>query len=89
MLLIFSQTAIVKIDVDGIEHLILRGAQKVLTLASLATVLVEVNDDFQALAAEVSGLLGAAGFKLVERRHSDMFDGGAFDNTFNQIWVRA
>ena len=79
----------IKVDVDGIEHLILRGAEEVLMLPSLETVLVEVNDDFQALAAEVSGLLGAAGFKLVERRHSDMFDGGAFDNTFNQIWARA
>ncbi len=81
--------ALMKIDVDGIEHLILQGAQKVLNLASLGTVLVEVNDDFQALAAEVSSLLGEAGFKLVERRHSEMFEGGAFAATFNQNWVRA
>ena len=87
--LVSQPPSMIKIDVDGIEHLILRGAEEVLMLPSLETVLVEVNDDFQALAAEVSGLLGAAGFKLVERRHSDMFDGGAFDNTFNQIWVRA
>ena len=87
--LVSQPPSMIKIDVDGIEHLILRGAEEVLMLPSLATVLVEVHDDFQALAAEVSGLLGAAGFKLVERRHSDMFDGGAFDNTFNQIWVRA
>ncbi len=80
--------ALMKIDVDGIEHLILQGAQKVLNLASLGTVLVEVNDDFQALATEVSSLLGAAGFKLVERRHSEMFEGSAFAATFNQIWVR-
>lgn len=87
--LVSQPPSMIKIDVDGIEHLILRGAEEVLMLPSLETVLVEVNDDFQALAAEVSGLLGAAGFKLVERRHSDMFDGGAFDNTFNQIWARA
>ena len=79
----------IKIDVDGIEHLVLRGSEKVLAMTSLATVLVEVNDNFGVLASEVTNLLGAAGLTLVERRHSDMFDGGAFASTFNQIWVRA
>ena len=74
--------------VDGIEHLILRGAEKVLALPGLQTVLIEVNEDFQVLATEVDDLLRSAGLALVERRHSDMFAGGAFENTYNQIWVR-
>jgi FkbM family methyltransferase len=78
----------IKIDVDGIEHLILRGAKKVLALSGLKTVLIEVNEDFQSLATEVEDLLRAAGLTLVERSHSDMFAGGAFENTYNQIWVR-
>ena len=79
---------LIKIDVDGIEHLILRGAEKVLGMPSLKTVIIEVNDDFHELANGVDHLLRAAGFSLVERRRSEMFAGGIFDQTFNQIWVR-
>lgn len=78
----------IKIDVDGIEHLILRGAEKVLGMPSLKAVIIEVNDDFHVLANEVNHLLRGAGFSLVERRRSEMFAGGIFDRTFNQIWVR-
>jgi hypothetical protein len=81
-------SAMIKIDVDGIEHLILRGAANVLAMPSLKTVIIEVNDDFQVLAIEVDVLLRKSGLTLVERRHSDMFDGGIFDRTINQIWVR-
>ena len=80
--------AMIKVDVDGIEHLILRGARSTLTSPSLKTVLIEVNDNFHELAFEVSGALTAAGFGLAERRHADMFGSGAFSDTFNQIWLR-
>jgi hypothetical protein len=78
----------IKIDVDGIEHLILRGAERVLALPGLRTVLIEVNDDFKVLATDVQNHLQKAGFRLVERRHSDMFATGIFASTFNQVWVR-
>jgi FkbM family methyltransferase len=86
--LIPQPPTMIKIDVDGIEHLILRGAEKVLALPCLKTVLIEVNEDFQLLATEVAERLRAADLTLVERRHSAMFVGGAFESTFNQIWVR-
>jgi FkbM family methyltransferase len=86
--LIPQPPTMIKIDVDGIEHMILRGAEKVLALPGLQTVLIEVNEDVPSLATEVEDLLRSAGLTLVERRHSDIFDGGAFENTFNQIWVR-
>lgn len=78
----------IKLDVDGIEHLILRGASATLAAPSLRTVLIEVNDRFTVLADEVTAILTHAGFSLVERRHAAMFDGGEFATTFNQIWVR-
>jgi FkbM family methyltransferase len=86
--LIPQPPTMIKIDVDGIEHLVLRGAEKVLALSGLKAVLIEVNEDFQLLATEVEDLLRVAGLTLEERRHSEVFDGGAFENTFNQIWVR-
>ena len=86
--LISQPPTMIKIDVDGIEHLILRGADKVLALPCLKTVLIEVNEDFQLLATEVADRLRAADLTLIDRRHSAMFVGGAFESTFNQIWVR-
>jgi FkbM family methyltransferase len=80
--------AMIKVDVDGIEHLILRGARSTLASPTLKTVLIEVNDNFHELASEVSDALMAAGFCLAERRHSEMFEGGPFADTFNQIWLR-
>lgn len=80
--------ALMKIDVDGIEHLILRGAATTLRASSLRSILIEVNDAFTELASEVSERLEAAGFVLSERRHSDMFEGGRFATSYNQIWVR-
>jgi len=80
--------SLLKIDVDGIEHLVLRGAKRTLSSPTLISVLIEVNDSFRLLADEVSHILSDAGFSLRERRQSEMFEGGAFSDTFNQIWVR-
>ncbi len=87
--LLESPPALIKIDVDGIEHLILRGAKNLLNLPSLQTVLIEVNDSFTALAGEVSQLLTGARFERVARRQSSMFESGIFSNTYNQIWLRS
>ena len=80
--------AMIKVDVDGIEHLILRGARSTLTSPILKTILIEVNDNFEELAFEVTGAMTTAGFRLAERRQAEMFAGGAFSGTFNQIWHR-
>ncbi len=32
--------------------------------------------------------LDGAGLTFVEKRHSEIFEGGTFSNLFNQIWVR-
>ena len=79
----------IKIDVDGIEHLILAGAKNV--ISKVESVLIEVNDDFVEQSEVCSKLLLEAGLVMKEKRHSEMFDG---DTTFgggkvwNQIWVR-
>jgi len=86
--LLVEPPSMLKIDVDGIEHLILRGARKSLLSPELKTVLIEVNDNFAELADEVALIMKSAGFVLGERRHSSMFEGGEFQDTFNQIWVR-
>lgn len=76
----------VKIDVDGIEHLILSGGVPI--LRRVKGVLIEINDRF-ALQSESAGkYLREAGLSLREKRHAAHFDSdpGAARYTFNQIW---
>ena len=88
-LLHLPQPNYIKIDVDGIEHLILSGGKTVLN--KVDGILIEVNDDFHAQADQCKKLLQEAGLVLKEKRHSEMFDsvesfGGG--KVWNQIWHR-
>ncbi len=78
----------IKMDVDGIEHLILMGGPVV--LQGIKGILIEVNDDFHEQADQCKSLLTKAGLVLKEKRHSDMFAASTsvFQNSYNQIWVR-
>ncbi len=76
----------IKMDVDGIEHLILQGGCHVLKKAR--GILIEINDQFADQARESDRLLREAGFTLKEKRHAEVFNTGMAQYTFNQIWVR-
>lgn len=78
----------IKIDVDGLEHFILKGGKNVLN--QVKGVLIEVNDDFHAQANECKDLLANAGLVLKEKRHSEMIANNSygFENSYNQIWIR-
>ena len=58
----FTKPNYIKMDVDGIEHLILKGATD--TLKSAESLLIEVNDNFAKQAKDTEGYLTKAGFKL-------------------------
>jgi FkbM family methyltransferase len=78
----------IKMDVDGIEHLILKGGASILNTAD--GVLIEINDQFLAQSDDASACLKAAGFTLREKRHADYFDAieSSEKYTYNQIWVK-
>ena len=71
----------IKIDVDGIEHLILRGGTE--TLKNVESVMVEIDDGFTDQAEETARHLRNAGLALLRK-----CDGGA-GSQYNQWWVRA
>ncbi len=70
----------IKIDVDGIEHLILEGCENI--LKTTKSVLVEINDNFKEQANDSEKYLIQAGLVLKQK-----FDLGV-DNQYNQLWVR-
>ena len=77
----------IKMDVDGIEHLILRGGVNV--LRQVKGVAVEINDAFETQAQDSHTLLEAAGLRFVGKAHSQMIeDNPTFSRTLNQVWAR-
>jgi FkbM family methyltransferase len=86
--LLAESPALIKIDVDGIEHLVLAGAHEVLGLESLKSILIEVNEEFTELKSGVASQLSAAGFQMRGKFHGDLTAGGQYSASFNQIWTR-
>ena len=70
--------SLVKIDVDGIDHLILEGAKKILKLSSCKSVLVETitNKNYK----NISAILEECGYYLSNPNSKD--------NVYNQIWFK-
>jgi len=79
----------IKMDVDGLEHFILKGGTSV--ISQIKEIIIEVNDDFVEQAEQCQSLLKQAGLTLKEKRHSDMIASSTvgFQNSYNQIWVKA
>src|SRR5205823_315257 len=82
-LLRIPQPDFIKMDVDGIEHLILSGGARV--LQNINSILVEINDAFELQAQEAARYLEQAGFRLVSKKHSDLLEKHPdFRGIFNQ-----
>lgn len=77
----------IKMDVDGIEHLILMGGKNL--LKDIKGVIIEINDDFVEQRETATKILMDSGLKLEKKLHSEMIETmQEFKATFNQIWVR-
>jgi hypothetical protein len=72
----------IKIDVDGLEHIILHGAKTVLKNAK--EILIEVNDDFHEQKESVENLLIELEFYRDKKIHIDTLT----DKFSNQIWKK-
>ncbi len=86
--LIEEVPALIKLDVDGIEHLILKGAEGTLRHPTCRTVLVEISKVFIYQRSEINKALSTAGFILDIERNSESLSGQSNPHTFNQIWIK-
>jgi FkbM family methyltransferase len=86
-LLDIPRPAYIKMDVDGIEHLILKGGLPI--LRDIRGASIEINDNFATQAIEAKRCLEEAGLSFREKRHAKHLDlqSGPARFTFNQIWV--
>jgi FkbM family methyltransferase len=76
----------IKMDVDGIEHLILKGGLSV--LKKVKSILIEINDAFEEQKISSVDYLTQAGLTLKEKRRAEMFENGMHQYSYNQIWHR-
>ena len=79
----------IKIDVDGIEHLILRGAKKTLQNSKIKSILIEVQEDFVEQFENIKMILNENNFQLTSKNQSERYiNHPKFKNSYNYIYKR-
>jgi len=81
-----SKPKYIKIDVDGIEHLIIDGASDILHETS--SILIEVDESFELQRKKIKEKLERKGFFLKHQHKSTLKLNEKLQNMFNQIWIR-
>lgn len=77
-----------KVDVDGIEDLIVKGAAATLADPRLKSISIELDDARPDYTNPVIAALEAVGLKLVSKRHAPMIENGPFKNVYNYLFQR-
>jgi len=80
----------IKIDVDGIEHLILEGGDKFLNDKKVKSLSIEINENFKEQYDKVLNLMNKYEFKLLHKKHNDnmLSKQSKFKNTYNYIFKK-
>lgn len=78
----------VKIDVDGIEHRILKSATQILKNKKLKGLLIEINENYKEQFEEVLEIMFKFGFKIKFKKQSKFVINTKFNKTFNYVFER-
>ena len=80
----------IKIDVDGIEHLILEGANKYLSNKKIKSISIEINENFTEQYEKVLNVMKKNDFIFLHKKHNEeLFDKNSkLSKTFNYVFVR-
>ena len=78
----------IKIDVDGIEHLILKGGNKYLSNPLIKSISIELNENFSEQFNEVNKILKDNKFILKHKKRAEGYYGIEFNKIFNYIFIR-
>ena len=79
----------IKIDVDGIEHLIVEGGDKFLNNEKVKSLSIEINENFNEQYKKILDLMEKFNFKIVHRKHNDSFvSGSRYTTTYNYIFLK-
>ena len=80
----------IKIDVDGIEHLILEGGDKFLSNEKVKSLSIEINENFIDQFEKIKKFMGKYKFKILHKKQNAdlLFEGSKFDKTYNYIFTK-
>jgi len=78
----------IKIDVDGIENKIIKGATHTLSDSRVRSILVELDSSRENYCKEVMGVIEKAGMKFIKKEHAPMFDDSEYSNSDNYFFMR-
>ena len=80
----------IKMDVDGIEHLILEGGNRVLNNNKIKSLSIEVNEKFQEQHHRVMDEMSKFGFKLLHKKNNNTIfaKDSKFKEVFNYVFIR-
>ena len=79
----------IKIDVDGIEHLILEGASDHLDNSEIRSMSIELNENFKDQVNSVLKIMDKSNFRFKHKKHSSILDNSdKFSKTFNYIFEK-
>jgi FkbM family methyltransferase len=78
----------IKIDVDGIEHLILKGGNKYLNSPLIKSIFIELNEDFSEQFNEVNKILKDSKFILKHKKRAKGFYGNKSSKIYNYVFFK-
>ena len=79
----------IKIDVDGIEHLILSGGKKLLQNKSILSIIIEINDKFKKQQSTIFKILKNCNFKLYKKEQNyNLLKNNEYKNIFNYTFIK-
>ena len=80
----------IKIDVDGIEHLILSGAENYLKDSNIKSISVEVNENFKNQFDDIINIMNKNDFVFSQKKQNDELENseGPFSQSFNYIFEK-
>jgi FkbM family methyltransferase len=78
----------IKVDVDGIEDKIVKGAQATLADKRLRSVSIELDTEKEEYSKKVRDSFERAGFKFLKKEHAQRFEKSTFAKVFNHIFIR-
>ena len=80
----------IKIDVDGIEHLILEGANEFLNHKKIKSLSIEINENYEEHYKKVLSIMSSNQFKILHKKNNqDMLSNNKkFNKIYNYVFVR-
>ena len=80
----------IKVDVDGIEHLILEGGDKFLNNQKVKSLSIEINENFKDQYEKVLDLMEKNKFRILYKKFNKDFqlEGSKFNKTFNYVFIK-